>query len=54
METFHLKILVEVVMRRISLRKKPFNLLPIGNSDESKKLQFILLFSSYTKVFMTL
>ena len=38
METFHLKILGEVVMRRISLRKKPFNLLPIGNSDERKKV----------------
>ena len=37
METFHLTILEEVVMHRISLRKKPFNLLPIGNRDESKK-----------------
>ena len=50
METFHLKILEEVVMRRISLRKKPFNLLPIGNSDESKKASvhssFLLLYQS--------
>ena len=50
METFHLKILEEVVMRRISLRKKPFNLLPIGNRDESKKASvhssFLLLYQS--------